>query len=357
MMALSICFSAPAIAGGNATLDQLKSEVAEDFQFENDRFVTKVELDCADPNFGSNPLFFGSVLLCGVVTYEENGTVFTQAIVVAADPLEGRVAVEEIGEQHRLGRATSTTGGGGLGTNANPANGTTNASIEKVVVGYMDAGPFTPYHAFRYDGGTETLLDLGALGPASTTESFARGVSRDGSVVVGISGTSDPNVRHAFRWTEAGGMVDLGTGPPGFEKTSRAFAISGDGNKIVGTRSFKEDELGFLQTKAFLCTFTDGACTFQDLTDGVATAVTDDGSVIAGQRTLSNAFTAFRWTSAGGVQNIGTLAGHSRSAATDISNNGKVVTRISIEVARDQPVKPAKTLAFDGRVAIVDQYR
>ncbi|MFN7019562.1 MAG: HAF repeat-containing protein, partial [Fimbriimonadales bacterium] len=45
-----------------------------------------------------------------------------------------------------------------------------------------------------------------------SSESVARGVSADGSVVVGFTGHMyTPN--RAFRWTQDGGMQDLGTLP------------------------------------------------------------------------------------------------------------------------------------------------
>ena len=72
------------------------------------------------------------------------------------------------------------------------------------------------------------MTDLGVLSGGS--ESFAKGVSADGAVVVGY-GDSTAGER-AFRWTSAGGMTDLGTLSGGSE--SYAYGVSADGSVVVG---------------------------------------------------------------------------------------------------------------------------
>lgn len=63
--------------------------------------------------------------------------------------------------------------------------------------------------------------------------SYASGLSADGQVVVGW--TISPQGIEAFRWVD-GKMVGLGD-LPGGEFSSRAYAVSNDGNVIVGTAS------------------------------------------------------------------------------------------------------------------------
>lgn len=86
-------------------------------------------------------------------------------------------------------------------------------------------GPTT--HAFRWTpaGG---LQDLGLT---TGTQSIAEAISADGSTVVGQA-TDVSGFWRAFRWSSATGMVDLGTlgGPE-----SAAIAVSQDGSVIVGT--------------------------------------------------------------------------------------------------------------------------
>ena len=63
-------------------------------------------------------------------------------------------------------------------------------------------------------------------------EGMATGVSSDGSVVTGVS-TGSSGTPHAFRWTQQGVMVDLGSGPGGLPGTY-ATSISDNGRIIVG---------------------------------------------------------------------------------------------------------------------------
>jgi uncharacterized membrane protein len=77
----------------------------------------------------------------------------------------------------------------------------------------IDDGPallWSPTYGFR---------NLGTL--PGNASSFARGISADGSVVVGFSGNQ------AFRWSEAGGMSALGSGS--------ASAVSSNGSTVAGT--------------------------------------------------------------------------------------------------------------------------
>jgi probable HAF family extracellular repeat protein len=60
----------------------------------------------------------------------------------------------------------------------------------------------------------------------------ALGVSSDGTTVVGSSASSPFIVAEAFLWTQATGMVGLGT-LPGYSN-SRATSVSGNGTVVVG---------------------------------------------------------------------------------------------------------------------------
>jgi probable HAF family extracellular repeat protein len=157
--------------------------------------------------------------------------------------------------------------------------------------------------------------------------SKATDVSNHGQVVVGFSDLNNLITQHAFRWTAAGGIVDLGSGN-GASGFSRAFGVSGDGTKIVGDSDFPGG-----QRNAFLWTQAGG---FQNLGSlgnvnlSVASAITSDGSVVVGQSSTTGINSAaFRWTQATGMVNLGTLAGDNNAAATAVSDNGKIVVGIS----------------------------
>ena len=185
--------------------------------------------------------------------------------------------------------------------------------------------------------------------------SRATGVSADGSVVVGVSGGS---VQRAFRWTESGGMVDLGSLGG---TITRANAVSGDGQVVVG-----ESALANGSPRAFLWTAQGG---MQQLpvppgtTGSRATAVADDGATVVGEYGFGtnrayiwspgfsgaiagngsiamdvsadastvvgmesgiHGASAFRWTLATGTQYLGNLGG-SDTRAYGVSADGSVI--------------------------------
>ena len=90
--------------------------------------------------------------------------------------------------------------------------------------------------------GQATFQGVGDL-PGGVIESEARGVSADGSTVVGLSKSgSGPE---AFHWTSGVGMIGLGDLAGGvFE--SRAFGVSADGSVVVGYSIIATDVEAFL---------------------------------------------------------------------------------------------------------------
>ena len=103
-------------------------------------------------------------------------------------------------------------------------------------------------HAFKSEttlGGATIISDLGVL--AGGTDSMAKAVNADGTVIVGysealIAGT----VRtHAIKYTDALGMEDLGTLGG---SQSKAFGVSADGSVITGESYIAGD----LVTHAFI---------------------------------------------------------------------------------------------------------
>lgn len=91
------------------------------------------------------------------------------------------------------------------------------------------------YQAGLWTSGT-AVQPLGFL-PGTLHESYAYGISGDGSAVVGIDFMKFPDDRNsvnaqAFRWTAEDGMVALGTLPGASD--SMGLAASGDGSIVVG---------------------------------------------------------------------------------------------------------------------------
>jgi probable HAF family extracellular repeat protein len=180
--------------------------------------------------------------------------------------------------------------------------------------------------AFRW-----TLADgmegLGRL-PGGTGSSVARGVSADGKVVVGDSDSDSPDGNEAFRWTEAGGMEKIGD--LGGEERGKANAVSADGSVIVGLST---SELGL---EAFRWTASGGMVGIGDIPDGrfgsEATDVSADGSVVVGNSRSASGNEGFVWTQAIGMERLqdvlvanGTtgLSGWGRLRVGGISSNGQ----------------------------------
>ncbi len=188
----------------------------------------------------------------------------------------------------------------------------------QIVVGYYNKNK---RRAFRWECGE--WRDLGTLGGS---ESVARSVSMDGSVVVGEA-RAVGGITRAFRWTAAGGMQDLGTlGGP----WSVATGVSADGSIVVGTASTQDIWFGDYQTRAFRWTAVGGMQNLGTLPRGDwsgANGVSADGSVVVGWSYTSGATgkRAFRWTADGGMQDLGTLNGYGDSEAYGVSADGSVI--------------------------------
>jgi len=128
---------------------------------------------------------------------------------------------------------------------------------------------------------------------------YPHGVSADGAVVVGRI-TNSAGWHRAFRWTASGGMQDLGTLPDG--TSSAAFGVSADGNIVVGG-AYNSDE----RNRAFRWKADEGMQNLGVLPGGnwsAANAVSADGSIVVGSSDAGGVYRAFRWTEAGGMEDL-----------------------------------------------------
>jgi len=134
--------------------------------------------------------------------------------------------------------------------------------------------------AFRWHGGTMVELVGG---------SAANGVNASGSVIVGELANS----HHAFRWTAAGGMQDLGE-LPGAPGATIAYGVSADGSVVVG----EAQSNGVLH--AWIWNAIDGMQDIGSLVTGADTSARDvsaDGRVVVGYSSTH----AIRWSAEGGM--------------------------------------------------------
>ncbi|MGH2880350.1 MAG: hypothetical protein ACRDK4_12195, partial [Solirubrobacteraceae bacterium] len=187
------------------------------------------------------------------------------------------------------------------------------------IVGYS----FTPDERPNAYSWTQQLglVDLGTLTGGS--ESRATRVNGRGQVVgwadtTSVQPGSDSGIRHAFSWTQAGGMVDLGT----FGGAASTAAAVNDNGQVIGY-----SDLASGAWRAFLWTRGGGMLDLGTLggTTSTAHAISNDGQVAGQSTTAHNGPThAFSWTLATGMVDLGTLGG-SGSVARGVSNNGQVV--------------------------------
>ena len=208
-------------------------------------------------------------------------------------------------------RWTQTTGMTDLGTLQ--ANNTGNSvaydvnAAGNVVVGDTFYSGATA-HAFRWTQASG-MSDLGTLANDKTTgQSFAYGVNAAGDVVVGeaYNGTA----RHAFRWTlnagssTQGTMTDLGTLAAGNGGSSIARDVNAAGDVVVGQAYNGTAQHAFRWTQA--SGMSDLGTLASDKTTGasVAYGVNAAGDVVVGQAYNGTTNQAFRWTSANGMQSI-----------------------------------------------------
>ncbi|WP_324171637.1 autotransporter domain-containing protein [Sulfurimonas sp.] len=171
-------------------------------------------------------------------------------------------------------------------------------------------------------------IEMKGLGDLGGSFSQASGVNSDGSVVVGNSKSASNNTE-AFRWTQAGGMVDLGDLGGGHSKVK---AVNSDGSVVVGNSKSTNDA-----TEAFRWTQAGGMVGLGYLAGGVffskANAVNSDGSVVVGVSKYTSGHEAFRWTQETGMQSLTkwlqksgyTLSGWSKTSATGVSADGRVI--------------------------------
>jgi probable HAF family extracellular repeat protein len=151
-----------------------------------------------------------------------------------------------------------------------------------------------------------TVTDLGSLGGTPT----ANAINASGEVV-GSSKTAESSITHAFYWTLATGMVDLGTLGG---NVSEAFGINSHGIIVGGsnqTENASTDPFIWSPTGGFLALGINGA----------DYAVNDRGQVAG---VSGNNGYAFRWTRSGGKVLLGTLGG-SNTSPYAISPQGDVV--------------------------------
>ncbi len=238
-------------------------------------------------------------------------------VVGASTTSRGSEAFRWTGDAEMLSLGQLHVGPNGFGR---PSSSSAVSADGSVVVG----SSYTPFR-FTEQGG---LVDLGTIpgGDARFSPNGASGVSADGSVVVGSSHSEDGP--EAFRWTQEGGFQRLGD-LPGGNFASRAHDVSADGSIVVGD-SYSELSQAVGWTEAFVWTEAAGMIGLGDLPGGVyrssASAISGDGSTVVGASSSDLGSQAFVWTDATGMVGIGFLGEDDvASVGSATSGDGRTV--------------------------------
>ncbi|MDM8008604.1 MAG: SUMF1/EgtB/PvdO family nonheme iron enzyme [Phycisphaerae bacterium] len=177
--------------------------------------------------------------------------------------------------------------------------------------GKQDAFRWTPQQGMEL---LESLSDGGG--------STAAGLSADGRVVVGTSYSSSGSDQ-AFRYTPENGRQAIGN-MPGWESGGAGLAVSADGSTGVGFSANGDDR------QAFRWTETTGTIGLGWLPTSVlqstALGVSPDGGVVVGYcHHGPNEEEAFKWTIGGGMVGLGTPGGEQESYAYGVSQDGSTI--------------------------------
>ncbi|MBX3390299.1 MAG: hypothetical protein KF691_12695 [Phycisphaeraceae bacterium] len=174
----------------------------------------------------------------------------------------------------------------------------------------------TFYYAFRWSiaGG---LVNLGT--PANITTTAGNSMDYNG---IGIAGNGSNKL---FRWTVGGGMQNLGLLTGG--TLGLATGISGDTNIVVG---YSNTTGGNTYAVKWVNPGGGGLTVLPSLPNGVfgsaAYGISSDGSTIVGGSTWSGSgYRAVRWLPGNIVQDLGPLAGATDLRAYAISKNNVVI--------------------------------
>jgi probable HAF family extracellular repeat protein len=268
-------------------------------------------------------LFASSALAAGSITrLIANGTPR-----VAAMSGDGAVVVGSAGgfPQYPYSWVSSTGSGTILpndGTSFAFAEATGISGAGFVIAGY-DESNFATSKAVVFESGTRYVLSSGGLA------AYARGISRDGTTVVGQSGTT------AAIWTGTWSTGGTRASLPGVFNTSTAKGtdVNGDGTVIAGN-----EKDGNTYQRSVLWTKSGGVYSAQ-LLGGLGgdyeepTGISSDGQVVVGFcLNPSSEYRAFRWTQAGGTQDLGNLPGALAGAEAEaygVNSDGSIVVGLA----------------------------
>ena len=257
------------------------------------------------------------LLICGLA-FANSQVFYTGDYVTMTDVSDTGVAVgNEMNVYHVKWSEDSGLAVIGEVTGDETISGTASISNDaRYIAGTMTNPETGKNEMARYDNATDSWSYLGVLN-AESEGSFAWGMTADGSTVVGLGGISGWE-SHAVKWTQATGLVDLGSTVPA--ASSRANGISDDASTIVG---WQDDDFG----ERFAVYWKNGVQSFitngTNNISGEGQAATPDGRTIVGM--AQEAEEAFIWNVDEGYTSIKHQDPMYIGGASGVSDDGKTV--------------------------------
>jgi probable HAF family extracellular repeat protein len=151
------------------------------------------------------------------------------------------------------------------------------------------------------------------------------GVSADGATVVGLGWHTNDRAE-AFQWTEGTGMVGLGQPAEG-KRSSRASAISADASTVVGF--FEHPSFGYRRPVRWVNGGAPDLFLGEDMPGEVLAANSDGSRIVGGASLTGSGNRAFLYSDSTGVRDLGIIGddpfGLTQSVASAVSDDGSVV--------------------------------
>ena len=219
-----------------------------------------------------------------------------------------------------------TPGGGVVGIGGvaagNGVGGQAHISLDGQTIAGTNLNGTSGLHEIAvYDVGSGTWSFKGGLGASSGSEtSSGWDISGDGQTVVGLGWISAGGA-HAVTWNSSTGVVDLGSTVP--NRSTRANATDDDGSVVFG---WQDSASGFRQGARWI-NGVQTLITQNGNMMGEVAACSADGTWAVGLGVGSNGWNPYRWSEAGGTENLGLLPNISnpRAGATSITADGQTV--------------------------------
>lgn len=259
-------------------------------------------------------------------SYFETHAVSNQGLVVGYNEWTGPYSIwtPESGAVDTIDGIAPGNGVGGqatFSTDGNFLSGTSNGTT----------GP----EMARYNRTTDTWTPLGSLG-FSVDVSFSGGyaISGDGNTVVGnawADTTGGYAYTHAVAWNQPEGIIDLGT--LFFGKSTRANAVSNDGAVVVGWQDFngpwksalwKKNPAGGYYPNEYILLDPQGDPSDEFNQMGECRSISGNGVWVGGQGDFANNGNPWIWSEATGVIDLGTLLPGGTGYVSAINENGTV---------------------------------